>query len=59
VNKGVGIFLVGLGILVGYVSVKGLWPQVMLALFYPEDLSFPGQPAQPAPAGSAPKKVLT
>ncbi len=37
-DMGTALFLIGLGLLVGYVSITGKWNLVFLSLFYPSNI---------------------
>lgn len=39
-DPGTGLLLIGLGVVVGYVTLQGMWPLLLLALFYPERLTY-------------------
>lgn len=38
ISRGTAITIVALGLFVGYVTIRGLWPNVLLSLFYPRDV---------------------
>ena len=59
-DPGTAVLLIALGVGVGYITLRGLWPKVLLALLYPERLTFgtaavmPGAAAAATPPASAP-----
>jgi hypothetical protein len=41
-NRGTALALIGVGAAVGYITIKGVWPQVLLALLYPQYITVQG-----------------
>lgn len=35
-NRGTAIALITVGVAVGYVTIRGIWPELLLALLYPQ-----------------------